>query len=251
MKLKEVKKLFSILILGIFCLGFITALIEIGVVKQDDCIELYQSCPTCTYSDVRAIKYPNGTIDNSMDWEMAKDNSDYTYEFCLTNTTGEYFYTVYGNKGGLGYESTEEGTFEVTPTGFLPNITRGIMNIGLLSFLVLFFIFSLIGLFKVENYKGKFALYWVCHILIVAITFIAWHMAKENLMTENATAGIFKVFFYVSTIAVFPMLILSIVWIVYIHLFNEHFQKLIDKGEDPETAFRLTNKKRGGWFHGK
>ena len=57
--------------------------------------------------------------------------------------------------------------------------------------------------------------------------------------------------FYVSTIAVTPMIFVSIAWIVYIHLFNEHFQKLIDKGVDTEEAFRLTNKKRGGWFNGQ
>jgi len=43
------------------------------------------------------------------------------------------------------------------------------------------------------------------------------------------------------------MMILSVAWIVYIHTYNEHFQKLIDKGEDTETAFAMTSKrKRGG-----
>jgi len=49
-----------------------------------------------------------------------------------------------------------------------------------------------------------------------------------------------------------PMIFLSLAWIVYIHTFNEHFEKLIDKGHDTESAFRMAKKKsRGGWFNGK
>ena len=47
------------------------------------------------------------------------------------------------------------------------------------------------------------------------------------------------------------MVILSGAWIFYIHTFNEHFEKLIDKGMDTESAFRMAKKKRGGWFAGK
>jgi hypothetical protein len=47
------------------------------------------------------------------------------------------------------------------------------------------------------------------------------------------------------------MFFLSIAWIFYIHTFNEHFEKLISKGEHPETAFRMAKRKSGGWLHGK
>jgi len=66
-----------------------------------------------------------------------------------------------------------------------------------------------------------------------------------------ALTGIFRVMFWIFTVAVLPMIILSISWIVYIHTFNEHFQKLVDKGEDTETAFKMASKKRGGWFGGQ
>jgi hypothetical protein len=137
-------KMNKILILLFFCLfsiGGVNAVIDLGIVKQGECITLYQSCPTCTYSDVRAIKYPSGEINNSMDWEMTKNNSDYTYEFCDTETTGEYNYFVYGNKGGLTYEASEEGTFEVTPSG-----EKGLLG---LSFILIggVYIIAFVGFF--------------------------------------------------------------------------------------------------------
>jgi len=127
-------------------LGYLNAQIDIGTTKQGDCITLYQSCPTCTYSDIRAIKYPNGTIDNSMDWTMIKNNSDYTYSFCSTNDLGEYKYIVYGDKGGLSYESTEEGVFEVTVNGKTLQISESIIYILLSLFTI--------GLFSLFLYLG-------------------------------------------------------------------------------------------------
>jgi hypothetical protein len=123
-------------------------------------------------------------------------------------------------------------------------------NAGLF-FLMMFFVIALVGLFKVEHYIGKFSLYWVCHIFFVIGTFCIWQFNFGYTISFLGLVGIAKVLFYVSTIAIFPMMILSVVWIFYIHLFNEHFQKLVDKGEDPERAFAMAGKKSGGWFNGK
>lgn len=140
---------------------------------------------------------------------------------------------------------------EVTPNGELASSSKTALSIVLLIILVIFFIMALIGFFKTEDPKGKLALYWVCHVLIIGITFIAWTTAVNYLSMDGGVAGIFKILFFFFTIAVVPMIILSMAWIFYIHTFNEHFQKLIDKGEDTETAFAMTKKKKGGWFHGK
>ena len=119
-----------------------------------------------------------------------------------------------------------------------------------MSFLMILFLSALIGLVKTENYIGKFALYWICHLLFIAGTFSVWQFNLGYTTTFIGMAGIWKVLFYVSITSVVPMLFLSIAWIVYIHAYNEHFQKLIDKGEDTEKAFAMTNKKKGGWFNG-
>jgi len=116
---------------------------------------------------------------------------------------------------------------------------------------MILFVMALVGLFTIDNYIGKLALYWVAHVLFVVGTFSMWQFNWGYTTSYLGMAGFWKVLFYVSTIAVFPMIILSLAWIFYIHLFNEHFQKLIDKGESPETAFNIANKKSGGWRNGQ
>lgn len=135
----------------------ISSTIELGVVKQFECVELYQTCPTCTYSDVRAIQYPNKTI-ITIDWTMNKTNSDFTYNFCDTPLLGEYMFTVYGDKGGLSYEASEDGFFEVTPSGD--------SNLGNYYWMILLLSIGVIalGFYKEDatiTLLGSFGLYFV------------------------------------------------------------------------------------------
>ena len=85
-------------------------------VKQNDCIDLYQSCPSCTYVNLTAIKYPDVSV-VLMNLGMTKDGTEYNYSFCGTNSIGEHFYTVVGDKDGVA--QTEVIPFEVTPSGFI------------------------------------------------------------------------------------------------------------------------------------
>lgn len=142
-------------------------------------------------------------------------------------------------------------SFEVNGFGEGLDTAHSIKFNSAMFFMLVLFCFALVGLFKVENYIGKLALYWVTHVLFVAGTFLMWQFNIGYTTVFLGMAGIWKVLFYVSITAVIPMIILSMVWIFYIHLFNENFQKLIDKGEDPEKAFAIAKKKSGGWFGGK
>lgn len=162
---------------------------------------------------------------------------------------GYHSFYIFCNSTDLG--GSVKGLFLVTESGLELTQGRSLLIIGLLTLLVFLLFISLYALFNVENYIGKFALYWVSHVLIILISFVAWQVAVDGLFGGLALVGIFRIMFWIFTIAVFPMIILSGAWIFYIHAFNEHFQKLIDKGVDTEEAFRMTNKKRGGWFNGK
>jgi len=122
---------------------------------------------------------------------------------------------------------------------------------GGMMILFVFLIASIYGCFKLEHYIGKFILYWISHLLVILITFSAWQFTEGFAVGYIGLAGIYRILFMFFIIAVIPMMISSGAWIFYIHAFNEHFQKLLDKGEDPETAFKMANKKRGGWMNGK
>jgi len=175
---------------------------------------------------------------------------DYAWDVNGTNFTGrgEYQLKVQCNNSLIG--GGEELFFWVNDYGEeLTDANSSNFNFSM-AFLMILFLGALIGCIKAENYIVKFVLYWVCHLLFVIGTFSVWTFHQGYAMAYLGFAGIWKIMFYVSITAVLPMVILSMVWVFYIHLFNDHFQKLIDKGNDTETAFAMAKKKSGGWFGG-
>lgn len=133
-KQKPMKKIILTMIVGLFLLTLASAGSSLGEVKQFDCIDLYQTCPSCSYVNLTAVKYPNTTVWVT-DLEMTKTGTEYNYTFCGTDTTGEYFYTVKGDKSGT--ETSETISFNVTPLGklgvtiFLVVLAFGFIGLGM------------------------------------------------------------------------------------------------------------------------
>lgn len=107
---------------------------SLGTVKQNDCITLYQSCPSCSYVNLTAIKYPNVNVE-VMNLAMEKSDSEYNYTFCNTAQIGEHFYTVKGDKDGV--ISTETISFEVTPSGFINTLGLYIIFLVVLGSIII------------------------------------------------------------------------------------------------------------------
>lgn len=124
MKLKQIAIIFGF----IFILNFVYAVGDIGTVRQFDCIDLYNECPTCSWINLTAIKYPNVTT-NMMNLAMTKNGYNYNYTFCDTGKIGDYAYTTCGDKAGQ--ETCEIITFEVTPNGFTSTLGFYILLIAL------------------------------------------------------------------------------------------------------------------------
>ena len=216
--------------------------------KQDSCFNIPLSCDNCSYMNITVL-FPNGTV--AVENQEATNLSSkyyYNYTFCETSTLGNYWIILNYDEDGR-YIYSDVDFFKITPNGV--NLTEGksFLYIGLLSLLFIMLIISIIGTVRFEHYIGKFTLYWISHILFLILTFSIWQISEGFLIGFIGLSGIFKILFYFSIIAVIPMMILSISWTVYIHAYNEHFQKLIEKGCDTEEAFRITDKKKG-WLSG-
>ena len=108
-------KILTIALLGIFMLSFTSAFGDIGIVKQGNCIELYNYCPTCTYINLTAISFPDGSLNSTINEAMNKTGYIYTSEFCDTERIGKYSYTTCGDK--LGEDQCEDITFTSTASG--------------------------------------------------------------------------------------------------------------------------------------
>lgn len=190
-------------------------------------------------------------------WEASDNtvshNFDYSFNVNGTNFTqrGEYEAKFTCNNSVAGLGGGSQITFEVNDYGEeLTDANASMFNHSMI-FLMILFILALVGLFTIDNYIGKLALYWVAHVLFIIGTFSVWQFTSGYAIAFVGLANIWKVLFYIGITAVLPMVILSMVWIFYIHLFNEHFEKLISKGHDTETAFKMAKKKSGGWFGGQ
>jgi len=157
------------------------------------------------------------------------------------NLTGYYSYGV-NCQNDLG--GALAGTFEVTESGL--NITpgRSILLVGLLAILVFMSFLSLYGVFKIENPPGKFALYWTTHLLVLIVCFVGWQFGVEGLLDGTGIVQVFRILFYVLTVAVFPMLILSIAWVFYIHTMNDDIRRMMEKGMSPEEAYKKSINRR-------
>lgn len=167
----------------------------------------------------------------------------------LINQSGEYSALIWCNSTDAG--GFLQYSFDATESGVELTEGRSLLIIGLLTLLVFLLFISLYALFNVDNYIGKFALYWTSHVLMIIISFVAWQVGVEGLLGGMALTGVFRIMFWIFTIAVLPMIILSGAWVIYIHTFNEHFEKLIEKGGNTEDAFRMAKRKSGGWFNGR
>lgn len=131
---------------GFRSMGFVSSIVsgetDLPPVARGNCVNLYQSCSDCTYVNLTSIIFPNGTV-ISYNEEMNKDDTSFTYNFCSTNELGIYIYSVKGNPSGL--ISTDDFTFEVTPSG-----QSGTAN-------TIFFLFSIILLYTITfiGFFGK------------------------------------------------------------------------------------------------
>ena len=176
---------------------------------------------------------------------------DYAYTFTGGNFTsrGEYQLKIQCNNSAIG--GGEEIFFWVNDYGEeLSPANASSFNYSMM-FLMILFILGIVGLFLVEHYIGKFALYWICHVLFIVGTFSIWQFNQGYALSFFGLVGVWKVLFYVSTFAVVPMVFISMAWILYLHAYNENFEKVIKNGGNTEEAFRIADKKSSGWFNGR
>jgi len=136
------------------------------------------------------------------------------------------------------------GAFEVNLYG--QELTEGnAINFNFaMVFMMVLFVLALIGIFAFQNPSGKLACYFTAHVLFIVGTFSVWQFNEGYAIPYTALGGIYEVMFYVSIIALFPMVLLSIAWMVYIHTMNEDVKRLMDRGFSEEEALDRAKRRR-------
>jgi ATP-dependent Zn protease len=218
---------------------------SLGTFTQNQDVNLLQICGTCTYNNISSIVLPNSTR-LILDALMTKRGGEYNYTFFQTDLIGAYSVNGIGDLDGT--DTAWSYDFEITTTGGILTTANVLFYLGSLFFLFILFIVSIIGMVKSENYIGKFALYWCSHVLAIVTTFSAWQIFNTYSVGFIGLTGIFKVLFYVIITAMFPMILLSLAWIFWMHTMTDEIKSMMDRGMTSEEAWDRAKSKKKGWF---
>lgn len=105
-----------LLILTAFLLIFIVSaapIQELPAQKKNNCVDLPQTCATCSFVTLESVQYPNSSI-KIVNQNMTKQGlGQFNYTFCDTQNLGEYIVTTH-----LNGNVTAPYSFEVTSDGF-------------------------------------------------------------------------------------------------------------------------------------
>lgn len=114
------KKIILTLILGIFLITLVSAsLDDLGTFKQNDCINISQTCATCSYVNISSVSNKdNSTLISNVEMEDF-GNGEWRYEFCSTSDLGRYDVRGMGDVNSI--DTSFATYFEVTPTGTTQN----------------------------------------------------------------------------------------------------------------------------------
>ena len=212
------KKIFLILIVGIFFISFASAQIQsLGTFKLGDDINLIQTCDNCTFNNITSVLYPNSTQTIS-EFQMTKAGTIYNFTLSSDNVTeiGTYIVNGFGDLNGINtvwnynFEITSSG-FKVSNSGIIYSVL--LIIIFFLDLLVFIFIFILGN----ENHKdgdGNFigiSLKKYGRIVLIGISY-GLILITLNLMLSSATniSGISQ---FAGIIGGIFLAMLSVAWI--------------------------------------
>ena len=195
----------------------------------------------CSSSAVCTLTYIDPDTETLIDNKTMTNNGAYhNYSIVNTSETGIYIATIFCTDSGFaGVESFE---ILITPNGEIADSGKSLVSLAMLFGLLLFFAFSIGGIFYVKDTRGKFSLYWVTHLLAIAITFIAWQTASGTLSSTPFVGAFFRIIFFVVLIAFLPMFFIGIFFIIKFHFINKNVMELVNAGYSEEDAMRLAEK---------
>lgn len=109
------EKILTIFLLTLLLINFTSSIECWGEFQINTEIQLIQKCPSCSYSNLTSISYPNGTI--FFNEEMEKNGINFNYTLPDSSQEGRISYGVIGDKNGISPPKEETLCIELTPTG--------------------------------------------------------------------------------------------------------------------------------------
>lgn len=237
-------------LLALSMLPVVSPLEDFGVHKLNDCINLIQTCPNCTYNNITRLITPNKTVVVS-DVIMTKSNTVYSYTFCGNNVTGEW--TVHGIGDLDGVNEVWAFNYEVTNTGVSLGTSQSIVYSVL--FLVLFFLF-VVDLFLIaklpshnpsNEHNEIIAIGYLKYLksvlvifawgLVLTILLLSSSLASSELKSEGISDFLFSLFkIFSAWQAIVAILLLWMFWIIWNVMRDIRIKGILDRGFFPSEG---------------
>lgn len=193
------KTKYFILIISLLILIFplINAETSGGELKgtKGDCINLPQECADCSYVKLTTITLPN-LNKISIQTNMIKDGTSFSYNFCNTNDTGDYIYCTLGDVGGVDTIACKN--FAITPSGSIISTGGGFgLFASMFVILVIGVIFLTIAI-RSDKFLVKFAFYLGSIIVFIILILYTIIIIQQTLFGfESILAGIENFWFVI------------------------------------------------------
>ena len=241
------KKILLTLLISIFLLGIVLSAQEtLGTYKQNECVDLKQTCSSCSFVNFTRVSYPDGTrtLENV---EAEKDGYNFNYTFCNTSQLGTYIVEGVGDVDGI--DTVFVYDFLITYSGLEINTGKSILYLGFFLILILVFIanFILIGFLPQKNQQDeegrilsinylkyfRNVLWLVEWMLFIGIIYLVSNIAfafLEEQMFAKVLFMIFQVCFALTPI----IIIVWVIWIFVSFFHDKQFQNMLNRGIFPQ-----------------
>ena len=216
-------KYLTILFAVILMIGLAGAVTELPPVKKGECLNLPQSCLSCTYNNISSI-YVQGNISYILigEYAMTKNGSNYNYTFCNTNQYGTYIVEGHGDISGVdtawgGY------TFKVNGSGSIVTSEQISLFIITLIILALVAAFWFITSMLFKHPGTKIFLMAMCIGTVILILGVMVSNASLYLAEFPNLASIYEKYYILILSLSGAGLFGIIVWFIYyaVTLFNK------------------------------
>lgn len=237
------KRILLILMFGMFLISLVSAEVQtLGTFKQGDCINLIQTCDSCTYNNISYIIYPNSSVALS-NVAMTRDDTYYNYILCYTSALGDYIVNGFGDLDGV--KTIWVYDFKVTQTGTILKTSDSITYLILIFGVLLFFLLCLYGgivlpfrndrdgrgkIISVQKLKYfKLACLFTSYILFVWLANLLFALAN-NFNILQSYVKFFEVMFSVINSFSYPMFVLMFISILFLAWKDLQLKKLLERG---------------------
>lgn len=234
---------FTLIFIFILLISFTSSLESLGIYKQGECLDVRQTCVTCSFVNI-SLTNPNSTIVLNNIGMSDQGAGVWIKEFCGTSTAGRYDVVGVGDLDG-----TDTGFayfFRITATG--AELTQAkavsyiiILIISILIFLGLLFVGiklpsknksdELTGyIIAVSNLKYlKTFILGLSYLSMVWISYFTW-MIVYAFLDFGFLSSLFKIIFYTLAISTFPLFVLYVYFTITNFIKDKDISELLLRG---------------------